>query len=73
MTKTDRVAVGSEACVFGLCLVDIASSNPAGAKDVCLLSMLCVAQVDASVTGRSLIQGSQTECVCARACDQSQQ
>lgn len=66
MRKPDRVAAGSEACVFGLFLVDTASSNPAGTKDVCLFRMLCAVQVDASVTGRSLIQGSQTDCVCAR-------
>jgi hypothetical protein len=61
------------ACVFGLRFVEIAGSNPAGAMDVCLLWMLCAVQVEASETGRSLIQGSQTESVCASECDQAQQ
>jgi hypothetical protein len=30
---------------------------------VCLLWMLCVVQVEASATGRSLVQGSPTDCV----------
>ena len=71
--KPIPVAEGSEACVFSFCLVDIAGSNPAGATDVCRLWMLCAVQVDASVTGRSLIQRSQTECICAIECDKTQQ
>ena len=46
----------------GCSLAGIAGSNPAGNKDVCVLWMLCVAQV--SATGRSLVQRSPTECVC---------
>jgi hypothetical protein len=49
----------------------IAGCKPAGgAWCVCLLWMLCVVQVEVSVTGRSLVQMSPTECVCAcvRAC-----
>ena len=42
----------------GRSLAGIAGSNPAGNMDVCVLWMLCVAQV--SVTGRSLVQTSPT-------------
>ena len=34
----------------------------------CLLWMRCVVQVHASATGRSLVQGSPTECVCVHVC-----
>jgi hypothetical protein len=33
----------------------------------------CVAQVEASVTGRSLVQGNPTECVCFVQCDHVKQ
>jgi hypothetical protein len=37
------------------------------------LWVLCVVQVEASATGRSLVEGSPTECVYVRVCDQVQQ
>jgi hypothetical protein len=40
----------------------IAGSNPAVGMDVCLLWVLCVCQVEVSATGRSLVQGSPTDC-----------
>ena len=43
--------------VCGSLLAGIAGSNPVGGIDVCLLWMLCVAQIQVSVTGRSLNQG----------------
>jgi len=49
--------------VLQLLLAVIDGSNPAGCMDVCLLGMLCV-QVEVSATGRSLVQGGRTECVC---------
>ena len=49
----------SVAVPSGRSLAGIAGSNPAGNMDVCVLWMLCVAQV--SATGRSIIQ-SPTEC-----------
>ena len=45
-------------------LLGIAGCNPAGGMDVYLLWMLSVVQVEVSVTGRSLVQMSPTECVC---------
>ena len=50
----------------------IASSNPVGGLDVCLLSLLCVVQVEASATSRSLKQEIPTEYVCVTECDQLQ-
>jgi len=35
-----------------------------GVRCVCLLWLLCVVQVDASGKGRSIVQGSPTECLC---------
>jgi hypothetical protein len=51
----------------------IAGSNPAGDyRYLSLLSVVCC-QVEASATGRSLIQRSPTERVCVTECDQEQQ
>jgi hypothetical protein len=51
-------------CRFcGRSLAGIVCSNPAGGKDVCLLWMLCVVQLQTSATGRSLVQGSPGKCV----------
>ena len=44
--------------VCGCSLAVIAVSNPARAMDVCLLFMCC--QVEVSVSGWSLVQGSPT-------------
>jgi hypothetical protein len=61
--------VWSKACVCGHSLGGVAGSNPAGGLDVCrFLSVICC-QVEVSVTGRSLVQRSPTECglsVCDR-------
>jgi hypothetical protein len=50
--------------VCGRSLAGTAGLNPAGGTDVCLLWVVCVVQVQASATRRSLVQGSPTECVC---------
>ena len=42
-------------------LAGIAGSNPAGGMDICLLSVVCC-QVQVSMTGLLLVQGSLTEC-----------
>ena len=66
------MVVWSKACVCGGSLAGVAGSNPAGVLDVCrLLSVVCC-QVEVSVTGRSLVQRSPTECglcVCVHACE----
>ena len=58
--------------VCGRSIAGIASSNPAGGKDVRLMCLLCVVEVAASATGRSVVQRSSIirvcVCVCARAC-----
>jgi len=53
-------------------LLGIAGCNPAGGHGY-LLWMLCVVQVEVSVTGRSVVRMSPTECVCVTECDQVQQ
>jgi hypothetical protein len=56
------VAVRSKAWVCGRSLVGIAGSNPArGHGCLSLVSVVCC-QVDVSVTCRSLVQRSPTEC-----------
>jgi hypothetical protein len=50
----------SKAWVCGCLLAGIAGSNPTGGMDICLVQCLCC-QVEVSVTGRSLVQGSPTE------------
>jgi hypothetical protein len=52
------VAARSKAWVCGRSLARIAGLNPAGGMDV---NVLCC-QVEVSVTGRSLVQRSPTEC-----------
>jgi hypothetical protein len=54
-------------CVCDRCL-GIAGSNPAEGMNVCMLWMLCV--VEGSVTHRSLVQGSPTDCACVIECGQ---
>ena len=55
------VAARSKAWVGCRSLAKIAGSNPAGGKNVCLVSVVCC-QVEVSATGRSLVQRSPTEC-----------
>jgi hypothetical protein len=63
------VAAQFKAWVCDRSLAGTAGSNPAGGMDVCLLGVLCVLQVGAFVTGRSLVQGSHTDCgVCVCVC-----
>ena len=50
-------------------LAGITGSKPAMVVDVFVVCMLFVVQVEASATGRSFIQGSPNECVCAHVCD----
>jgi hypothetical protein len=40
----------------------------AGVMDVCLLWLLCVVQLEVSGSGRSVVQGSSSECVCLCVC-----
>jgi len=61
------VAAPSKAWICSHSLAGIADSNPAGRTDVCLLRVLCC-QVEVSVMGRSLVQGSLTDCS-ASECD----
>ena len=58
------MATRSEAYVCGRSLAGTAVANPSGAMDVRRFCMLCVGKVQASATGRSLVQGSPAECVC---------
>jgi len=55
------VAAQSNASIYGLSLAGIASSNPAGDIDVCLLCVLCF-QIDVSLSGWSLFQMILTDC-----------
>ena len=54
---------------YGCSLVGITGSKPAVVVDVFVVCMLFVVQVEASATGRSFVQGSPTECLCAYVCD----
>jgi hypothetical protein len=57
------VAARARKWVCGRLLAGIAVSNPAGGLEACFLwVMYC--QVEISATGRFLVQGSSTECVC---------
>ena len=56
------VAARSKAQVYNRLPVEIMGSNPTGSMDVCLLRLLCVVQVEVSVTGWSLVQRSPTDC-----------
>ena len=63
---------GSQAWVCGHSLTGIARSNSAGGgMNVCLVE--CCYQVEVSATGRSLVQGSRTECAGGTECGQVQQ
>jgi hypothetical protein len=62
--RTRTVAALSKAYVSSRQLAAISGSYPTGGIDICLLCILCVVPVKASVTCRSLVQGSPTECVC---------
>jgi hypothetical protein len=55
------VAAPSKAWIGGRILAGIVGSDPTGGMDVSLVQCL-FSQVDASATGRSLIQRSPTEC-----------
>ena len=55
------VAERSKARVCGRSFAGIARSNSAGGMDVSLVSVVCC-QVEVSVTGRSLVQRSPTDC-----------
>ena len=57
------VAARFKAWVYGYPLAGIAVSNPAGGMDVCpsLVNVVCC-QVEASASGRSLVQKSPTDC-----------
>jgi hypothetical protein len=59
------VAARAKAWVCSCSLAGIAGSNPTGGMDICHLWMLCVVQLEVSAIGRSLVQGSPNECVCA--------
>ena len=54
---------------YGCPLAGVTGSKPAVVVDVFVVCVLFVVQVEASATGRSFIQGSPTECVCAHVCD----
>jgi hypothetical protein len=54
------VAAPSKVCDYGRSVAGIVASNPAGGIDV-FVSVMC-RQVEVSVTGRSLVQRSPTEC-----------
>ena len=56
------VAVRCKAWVCGRWLVGIAVSNPIRDRDVCLLWVLCVVQVEVYATIWSLAKSSPTEC-----------
>jgi len=55
------VAARSKAWVGCRSFAKIAGSNPAGGKNVCLVSVACC-QEEVSAKGRSLVQRSPTEC-----------
>ena len=57
------LAARSKAWVCGRPLDGIACSNLVGGMDVCLMSVVCC-HVEVPAAGRSLVQGSPTECVC---------
>jgi hypothetical protein len=56
------VTVRSEAWFCVCSLAGISGSNPDGGTDVCLLRFVFLVQVQASATGRSLVQGIPTAC-----------
>jgi len=56
------MASRSKACVCGRSIAGTAGLNSAGGMDVCLVNVVCC-QAEISVTGRSLVQRSSTECV----------
>ena len=66
------MAARSKAWVYGGSLAGIAGLNPVGSMDVSLVNVVCC-QVEVSATGRSLVQGSPTECECVIECNQVQQ
>ena len=55
------VAAWSKAEVCGYSIAGVAGLKPSGDMAICLLCFLCFA-------GRSLVQGSPTECVCVCVC-----
>jgi hypothetical protein len=68
----DTTEMTTWACEFCLVAAPLRSaaarcgccSNLVGGLDFCLWWMLCVMQIEASATGRSLVQGRPTDCVC---------
>jgi len=62
------VAARSKAWVYGRSLAVIAGLNPAGAMDVCLLRVLCVVYVAASIKARLPIQKRPVCCVFVSKC-----
>ena len=62
------MAERSKASVCSRSPAGIASSNPAGGMDVCVLCVVCC-QVEVSATGRSLLQRSPTDCGVSHVCD----
>ena len=57
------VPARSKACVCSLSLAGTVSSNSAGRKGSLSLVNVACCQVEASASGRSLVQGSHIECV----------
>ena len=55
------MAAQSKAWIYGRSLAGIVGSNPTGGMDVSVVSVVCC-QVEVSVSGWSLVQGSPTEC-----------
>ena len=63
-----QVAAHSKAWVCGRSLPGTARTNPAGGRNVCLLWILLVVQVEMSAMGRSLVERRPAVCVCVCVC-----